>query len=299
MLTDNKAPLYPFRDQLIADYTYLNNVWERYRGGDNFTFESLQMENLRFASEMKQKFANFNAEIDEALASSGMNETKVALITLDLDRAIKRNIALYEANKKRYDAFPFDSYVTDRIKQTDKAIDEHTTFLETFRVKTTLKGSDYLREEQDIHSDIQRIKDAREKVYLFSMNWFEAIYEHSTIIADYLARFNALSTEGESDVLQLSLPALGNKIVLLKELGIVDFLLESYPDQLRNRPKNLATILALIMGLDKKDTDNLFASLKNLLNDTPKSPVNPTSLKLVRAELMKVGIKSSATGKRK
>ncbi|MCW3108466.1 MAG: hypothetical protein JWQ09_2972 [Segetibacter sp.] len=94
----------------------------------------------------------------------------------------------------------------------------------------------------------------------------------------------------DDEKVELSLPNISNKLVLLDQLGIIKYLQDKFPDQLNNRKVNLISLLELILQIPADNKAAFAANVKNLINGSDNSPLNPTSLQRVRVELLKIGI---------
>lgn len=110
-----------------------------------------------------------------------------------------------------------------------------------------------------------------------------ALYDFNKTLSDYKKEepSNIDDTPGVS--LNLS-----NRLALLDTLGIIGHLQEKY--QLQHQPEKLAKLLALVLDVTGEKTKTLSATVKNLINNTDKSPKNETALKKITSELTRVGI---------
>ncbi len=97
--------------------------------------------------------------------------------------------------------------------------------------------------------------------------------------------------DSEESVPYLDKLTFREKLTLANELGIIDFLEESY--DLKSNRKQLAHILSMLFGINNKsvDFDKLYDSIKKMkAGDQSKSPINQKNITSVRNQLSSIGI---------
>ena len=92
----------------------------------------------------------------------------------------------------------------------------------------------------------------------------------------------------EAEIDPIVFERLSHKLVYLHEIGVYDFLAAKYKG-LDKTP--FATLVASMSGItDPKEIENLRKCISYIGIKDTKNPINKTSLKAVRAELLKIGI---------
>lgn len=140
---------------------------------------------------------------------------------------------------------------------------------------------------------------SKTKNYTCSDEQFRIYYDSSELILFELSRSvyfiekllpkSNLKPETEEEPIPfLSLDVVGHKIVLLEKLGIIGFLREKH--KTIKKQADFAALICLILGLPKAESENVRKYISYLDRKHKNNPNNETSLKMVKSQLLKIGI---------
>lgn len=121
---------------------------------------------------------------------------------------------------------------------------------------------------------------------------FESLKNHFRFIKKQLVIYQKLKVDIINSYSEsvISLDNISHKILLLDEIGIIEFIKKKYKKELENNTE-LAKFLAGIMNVnDAKEIYNISRILSRINTNSKKKPENKTSIKVIKSELAKFGI---------
>lgn len=110
-----------------------------------------------------------------------------------------------------------------------------------------------------------------------------------TKLLEYIETIDIDQVRGTEQLEPLDITKASHKILVLYELGILDHLRKKYSVLAIDSDTNLGHLLAALLG-DNYET--VRAALKNLNPRTTRTIINKTSVRKVKAELIKLGIET-------